>query len=141
MFRYIKAMAYDRQTIMNNLIDKAEQLTDHLIKLYLFPSTEYVSHCRGEVKNFLNKMPKMKHNNKLPDKKLIYSGISGYLDQTYEMMHYMMEEYDLLVPERSDPEELYSMLESYFNWISSELSKRAAIPSSEIYSKLEEIGF
>ena len=140
MFKYIKAMAYDKQTIMNDLMNKSQPLTDHLIKLYLFPSTEYAAHWRHEVWSFLNRIPKMKSTGKLPSKDLIYSGISGYLDTSDNLMYLMMSEYDSSVPERTDIDELEAILADYFDWVSTKLSKDGVVVSKEVYKKLDELG-
>lgn len=140
MFKYIRAMSFDKQTISSNLVSKASPLTDHLIKLYLFSDCEYVNHWRQEVWGFLNKVPKMRHNNKFPSYKFIFDHVSGYCDMTEEIMYQMLDKYSMLTPVRLDVDELKSILNSYFEWLSKELASRGVVDPSEVYSKLEELG-
>ena len=66
MKRYVTAMSIPKRIIENKLEEAAAPLTDHLVKLYLFSDSEYVNHWRQEVYGFLNSVPKLKSNNKLP---------------------------------------------------------------------------
>lgn len=134
-------MSFDKQTIKLKLANCAEQLTDHLIKLYLFPNTDYVTHWRKEVWNFLNKVPRFSYNNKRPSSKFIYDIISGYVDDAENLMYTTMSEYDAHVPQRFDPDELEAMLSDYFEWLSNELSENGSTTSSKVYDKLKELGF
>lgn len=137
---YISAMGTNKSVIENQLVNAAGPLTDHLIKLYLFPHSEYVNHWRQEVYGFLSRVPKLKGKNQYPESDFIFDCISVYLDQTEESMHYIAEEYKSHVPERFNSTELESILESYLMWLSDILSESGRAHSSAIYSKLEELG-
>ena len=141
MFRYIRAMAYDKQSIQNSLESVASSLTDHLIKVYLFPNSEYADHWKQEIWHILNRVPKMKQNNKFPDAKFIFNCISGYADMAYNLMQLWMSEYDSINPERVDPEEAERWIVEYFGWLSEKLSEQGSITSHEVYNELERIGF
>lgn len=141
MFKYIKAMSYDRQKIQQDLRNVAKPLTDHLIKLYLFPNSQYENHWRKEIWGFLNRVPKARNNNKFPSARFIFDEISGYCDMSEQLMYLMIDEYSpSLIPERLDSIELQSILEDYLRWIADSLSQFGVVRSSEVYAKLDESG-
>jgi len=139
MFRYVRAMSFDKQRIEDRLASLAEPVTDHLIKLYLFSNSEYRDHWRKEIWSFLNKVPKLRMNNKFPSSNFIFKLISGYADMASQLMFATIDEYSELTPERFDSEELESILIEYFKWISSKLSQEGVVRSSEVYAKLDEL--
>ena len=134
-------MSFDRQTIILKLTENIEQLTDHLIKLYLFPNTDYTSHWKKEIWNFLNRVPIMSASKKLPPYKLIYESISGYLDRTEDLMYFILDEYSEHIPERVDAQELESYICNYLKWLADQLATKGLVTSKEVYAKLDEIGF
>lgn len=140
MFRYIKAMSYDKQKIEQDLRASARPLTMHLIKLYLFPSSQYVNHWRQEVRSFLYVVPRLKNSKKFPSFKLIMSNISGYADMCDTLMYTIISDYSSLDPERMDAAELEALLMQYFEWISRKLSQQGSIPAEEIYEELSKLG-
>lgn len=137
---YISAMGASRSVIENQLVNASNPLTEHLIKLYLFPNSEYADHWRQEIYGFLSRVPKLKSRNKYPESDFIFDCISVYLDQADELLQYVSEEYEALVPERSDANELEKILTDYFNWLSDILSTEGRVHSSAVYSKLSELG-
>lgn len=139
MKRLIYAMSFDRRTLLNRLIKNLDPLMDHLIKLYLFPNTDYTNHWRKEVWNFLNRTPKMP-NNKFPSYKFIYQAISGELDITEQLMYLVLDEYSKHTPTRFDAVELESKLDEYFQWLAEKLSTKGVVQSSEVYEELEKLG-
>ena len=140
MKRYISAMSFDRQTLMNKLYDVSNNITHHLIKLYMFPSSQDVNHWRQEIWSSLSKMGKLSSTKKLPDKKLIYSCISGFMDEIPELVEYVKTEYPDAKVERSDIKELNNKVDSYLTWISNELSIHVAVLPDKVYDKLKEVG-
>ena len=139
MKRYILAMAFDRQSLINKLYDSSSNLT-HLIKLYLFPNSTNVNHWRQEVWSSLSRMPKLASTKKLPDKKLIYSCVSGFVDEIPELVDYMKNNYSDEVVERFDIDELTEKVENYLHWISEKLSVSVVVLPDDVYSKLKELG-
>ena len=141
MFRYIKAMAYDKQSVQNSLESVASSLTDHLIKLYLFSESEYVSHWRQEVWHILNRVSKLKHSKKFPDSRFIFNCISGYADMCDNLIGLWCSEYDSLTPTRVDYEEAEKLILEYFKWLSDKLSSQGSVTSAEVYNELDRVGF
>lgn len=111
---YIKAMSMDQKLAESKLLRVVDPLTDHLIKLYVFPNTDYVLHWRKEVWNFLNKVPRLKATNKFPSFEWMFEILSSYLDMTDQIMWQIVDEYAQHIPVRLDPEELESILTEYF---------------------------
>lgn len=136
---YISAMGTSRTVIENQLVNASNPLTEHLIKLYLFPSSEYVNHWRQEVYGFLSRVPRLKSRNKYPESDFIFDCISAYLDQTAELMQFVAEENESLVPERFDATELESALTNYLNWLAETLSAEGRVHSTAVYNKLKEL--
>lgn len=136
---YVRAMSTSKKDFKRRLHDISGELTEHLIKLYLYPNSQYANHWRKEVWAFLHYVPKLKHNNKIPTSDFIFNGISIYLDQVESFLYMLMEEYSELSPERLDPDEATSLIEQYFENISIRLSKDSTISSSECIDILIEL--
>lgn len=141
MKRYIVGMSVNKKDIQRKLFDVSLPLTEHLAKLYLFPTSDNVNHWRGEVYSFLHIVPKLRHNKKFPDARFIFNEISAYADTCDSMMKAVesMESSESVV--RSDSKELEEMLTKYFRWIASELSSNGAVTTYAVYSELDQLGF
>ena len=88
----------------------------------------------------LSRMPKLASTKKLPDKKLIYSCVSGFVDEIPELVDYMKNNYSDEVVERFDIDELTEKVENYLHWISEKLSVSVVVLPDDVYSKLKELG-
>lgn len=138
---YISAMGTNKNIVETQLVAASGELTDHLIKLYLYPSTEYRNHWKQEIYSFVPRCPKLKNTNKYPDAQFIFDCISAYLDTTETAMYYVMQEYPSHTPERYDAQELEQLMAEYLTWLADELSANGRVQSQAVYNKLDEIGF
>ena len=119
------------------------KLTEHLIKLYLFPYIDK-NHWRKEVWNLLHLVPKLKSSKKFPSNQMIRDIIGAYDDMTTELANLIIEEYTEEYPDlkpcRTDYNELAAIVNNYLDWISDVLSTKGVVTSSEVYAKLDELG-
>lgn len=138
---YISAMATDKKSAMLQISNVSNVLLEHLIKIYLYPNTEYVDHWNHEIWNFFHSVPKLKGSNKLPNYKFIRAAVGQYEDMVDKFVDAVQDEYSALTPTRTDHVELEDMISTYFDWISEELSINGVVSPSQVRSKLEEIGF
>lgn len=136
---YVTAMSVPQNIVMNKLIDISSSLTDHLIKLYLFPTSQYTNHWRQEIFSFVNSIPKLKSTKRYPSSDFIFEHLSSYLDQCAEGIEFWINEYGSLVPERVDPIEAENLITEYIKWLASKLSENGRVSASEIYAKLTEL--
>lgn len=138
---YIRAMGTPRSEIRHELTHASGELTEHLIKVYLYPNAQERNHWKTEIYSFLPRCPKLKSTNKFPESEFILECISAYLDQLEEMMYFVIDENNEIDPERYNAEELENMVVQYFSWLAEQLSARGNVHSKSVYGKLDEIGF
>lgn len=141
MKRYIYAMAISKKDAIHQLQGISDPLTEHLVKIYLFPDSSYREHWCKEIRNFLSRVPKLKNGNKLPSKTLVKESISIYLDRLDSMIGSVIKEYPDLNPERFDAVELENMIEEYFDWICEKVCNDEYVSSYDVMDRLKEIGF
>lgn len=142
MKRYIFAMAISQQDAKKQIISISSILTEHLIKLYLFPSAEYVDHWKQEIWNFFHGVPKVKSTKKYPSYKLIRYAVGAYEDMIPELTGLVEDSYSRrLAVERDNLSDLENMVSSYFDWISEQLAEQGVVKNSDVYRKLNELGF
>lgn len=141
MKRYIYAMSTTKRELTHQLVSASLPLTEHLVKLYMFPNSINVDHWKHEVWNFVHQVPRLKGSNKYPSSKLIFSCLSTYLDELDNTADLMQSEYSLLIAARSDYSCAEEMITKYIKSVSDILAKQGRINSSEVYILLDEIGF
>ena len=142
MIRYMKSTLLNEATVENIIVYTSGELTEHLIKLYIYNKSEYINHWRQEVWNSLRRVPKLKSTKKFPTEKFIYSQVTGYCDMLPELASSILDEYAELTPrEDIDFEFLKSQIESYYKWLSTQLSSKGVITPRECYKELEQLGF
>lgn len=134
-------MSVNRQVLENQLFSAALPLTEHLAKIYVFPDLEYRNHWMKEVWSFVHSVPKLKSSNKFPEASFIFEALSGYADVSYNTIEVICDEYSQHTPKRVDGDELEGMIIEYLTWLADQLSESGKVCSSDVYIKLEEIGF
>ena len=118
------------------------QVMVHLAKLYMFPGAQQHNHWCHEVWVQLKSVPTLKPSTKRPDWKFIFEhSWEMNVDFLKDAIEEAVSSEEELTP-RADANsgELSAMMEQYFIWLSTELSK-ANVHSSDVYPKLEELGF
>ena len=83
---FVTANAEYKYALGRKLADASELLVDHLIKIFMYPNHVSVDHWIQEVHGFLNKVGKLKHNNKFPS-------IQFILQNTWEIQRRLYRAY------------------------------------------------
>ena len=142
---YIFSMSMSRKDLASRLEETTIPLIEHLIKLYIYPNlSEYVSHWRQEVYEFLHSVSRIKGKNTFPSAKFI---LKNTLDINIDMIQILYEDVvDDYSSEHGTPSSisittLISRIKEYYEWLSTTLSDRGRVSRSAVYQKLEELGF
>ena len=114
MVKYIKGQAMPRQAVMSHLMHRSDVVIEHLVRIYVNPNHQSVSHWIGEVHSNLPRIPKVKGIG-VPSLKFIlkytYDGyrdlIPGFVDESHDKYGYTRD---------ISWEELYTWVRSYFVW-------------------------
>lgn len=138
----IYGMAQKKSDLADILEEPTAIIIEHLIKLYLYPSSQYVSHWKQEIFNFQNKVSKLKHSKKYPSAAFIYNNTykinSKYIEK---WMENIVEDYKLenIRPDRLNSREVKIKIEEYYRWLAANLSASGAIYRNSCYKKLDEL--
>ena len=100
----------------------------------------FTNHWRKEVWNFFHSVPKLKSTKKYPPYSLVRDSIGAFDDMVPEISSAILEDYSKLVPQRTDFDEIETIVHQYLDWVSDEVSDKGIISSSPVYSKLAELG-
>lgn len=138
MYYYIIGMSENRKDIHRELANKSGQLTDHLIKIFLFESSNNINHWIDEVYSFVNRCPKFAHNNKYPDKRFISKALNIYLDNLPNICESIQKDYPNYIVKRSY-EEVSIMINEYIDWLACQLSTKGVVARTDVVSKLSEM--
>ena len=141
MKRYVYAMAITKKAAISNIQSISLPLIEHLLKIYMFPNSDYRVHWSKEVTAFLNRVPRLKSNNKLIGYKVVREAVSVYEDQIDSIIKTLLKEYRDLDSERSNPIEAQQYVSEYLDWICTQVCEGESISSYDVMDKLEEIGF
>ena len=139
MKRRIFAFSRTNKDAYEKIKDQAENVTYHLIKIFLWPEVQEVPHWKKEVYASLFRVPKLKVNNKFPKfNTLMYCTWDTTEDVIYEwsqgIMDAMKED-----PVPFDHDQLRSAIHEYYEWLCRGLSKIGVVEPSKIYTKIEEL--
>ena len=136
----IFSYAMYKKDMATELESSAWNIAEHIVKLSLYPINGACRHWRKEIFAFLNKMNVLKGSNKLPSKdflfKCLYESQKPYLDG---YINYYIVEYgepDVNV----DVDRIKSRIKEYFEWVSDKLSSTRRLHTSEVYTKLDDLG-
>ena len=144
MYKYIKAQAYSKAEIRDKIEDKTFPIMEAIAQLYLFPDEQEVSHWKREVWANLFKMYKLKGKHKLPTAEFIYQSTWVEYKDSFETAVEAAQEHEYNYVPNIDRlnslATLYSIMDEYFQWLSSKLSVNNDVKPSEVYEKLLELG-
>lgn len=136
---YIYAFSKKLKDIAADLDEKAEQIIIHLIKLYLYPNNESVSHWRKEVYSFLYTIPSVKGKSKLPPASFI-------MRYTWDVDKQWLPSYiKHVVGEYGSPDfeyienDISDICEAYFTWLADKLSTEKILSRTDVYNELENL--
>jgi len=140
--RLIYAMSKDRSDLAAWIEDHTFPVMCAIAQLYLFENVPYRAHWRQEVWSKFCQMHVLRSSKKLPSSDFIYDnswGVNkGFVDDAINWA--ISHEYELTPRSIVDSKEVETMMDDYFIWLSNQLSNHRAIPSKDVYSKLDELG-
>ena len=139
MYIYIRAMSESQSRIYEHLTSVSRPIMQHIIRLCLFPADKNVNHWKKEIMSFLYDIDKLKGKNRWPSAKFIKTALSTHLDNLSAHINYVVDIESELTPERVDEDHIRHAIESYFSWISDQLSKQGSVRAAEIYNQLNEL--
>lgn len=138
----ILAMSKNQMKLASDLEDVTRPIVEHLIKLRLYPNTEFVTHWRSEIASFLCEVPVFKHNKHLPSAEFIVNNTIG-VDYMLirNLISVVISNMDSLIPAPFDYDELVDDIVRYFKWLATNLSKTGKIARNTIFEMLKNLNF
>lgn len=144
MFRCILAMSKADRDIRSDLYSNSKPMMKHIIKLMLYPDTEYCQGWRTEIYKFVNDIEKRKATNRYPDKEFImkcfrcyYDVLDNYADQIKSDMQF---DGCTIVPKHFTTVEIVKVVDDYCQWLAAKLSTSGKVTNQEVHSYLAELG-
>ena len=139
MFIYIRSMSEARSKVHDQIASVAYEMDRHIMKLMLYPDTEYVEHWEKEIAGFLNHVPKMKGSNKYPSAKFIIDAVSIYEDAIEDMLPVLKEDYSRLHAADVTLADIEHVIAQYHKWLSTALAEKGQVSQVAIINKLHEL--
>lgn len=139
MYIYIRSMSEAQTEIYRDIRNASDQITMHILKLLLYPTSSYVDHWMHEIWSFLYIVKKLKGKNKWPEADFIKKAMSTGNDIIPQFMAVVMDEESELEPTWIDPDDALACIEAYQDWIAFELSSYGVVRQSDVKAKLKEI--
>jgi hypothetical protein len=142
---HLQEMAYPPDKIIEKLLQYAEARLEHLLKLYYFRKFDrYVQGWMSTVYKCTIQTYKDNRTNKWPTYDLIYENLWKNEEDAYEAHHNgFIGTFSTLkdLPKIENPDVKGSAIfcESYFKWLSQELSTKGSVELDEVKEKLEEL--
>ena len=137
-FRLVE-FAYDRRKIEDILVNKSPEILEHLIKIYFYPGNDSINHWKDEIYSFINRVPKVKFNNKFPSSKFIYDKTYGvWWDTIPNIVDKVLDEYGDSNRD-SNMSDCLDFCSRYFTWLSNELSSKGLISKKDVYEIIDNL--
>ena len=105
----------------------------------MFPDSGYADHWMHEIWAFLFRVKKLKGKNKFPKIDFIKKAMSTSNDMIPELMTAVLDLEPELEPTWVDSDAALACIESYQNWLASELSAHGFVRQAAVKAKLKEI--
>lgn len=134
---YIRAMSDKKEVIYRRISDPSDKIIEHIVKLLLYPDSQYCNHWKQEIYSFLNRIPTLKNNGKYPKADWIYRALTIYNDQIDVIVSDVKEEYSSLHAKDISIQEITYSIEEYQKWLANELSSKGRVKSQEVYQALD----
>lgn len=140
MKRWILGMSRETRDVKREVESKSAEIAVHLAKLGMYPDHDAKMHWRQEVYSFLYKVPRLKSTNKFPKANKLFDWLwNSVKDEIRDWGRGVIREYGKPCGMTLDEVETFSA--DYYDWLSSRLSKHGIVTQSEVYNKLDELGF
>ena len=136
----IFCMAQDKKSVREFLWPRAGQIIQHLLQIYMYPNIDATNHWGAEVYGFINKLPKLKHNNKYPSEKFILDNTWNiWNDAIIDMINSAIKEYGQ--PQQDvDKNVIADLIYKYFQWLANHLSIEGQITKSDMVAYIKQLG-
>jgi len=105
----------------------------------LYPNASSRGHWIAEILAALNRIQKLRNNNKLPKAKLIYRALSSFNDVTDNIIYQVKQMKKNLTPVDIDAASIVAVAESYQHWLSEALSTLGAVAPDDMFNELKEL--
>lgn len=147
---FVTEFADSKREMERELKSKTSQIIQHLFKLYLMPNSINRDYRKKEIANFLSDVPKLNGRNKFPTSKQLYNwtykkwcDVITDIPYMKVMVKDVLDEYtnmnEIRKTYKQICEEFNSICETYFRWLSTELSKVGKVARTDIYNKIDEL--
>ena len=135
---FVTANAEYKYELGRKLTDASEPLVDHLIKIFMYPNHVSVDHWIQEVYGFLNKVGKLKHNNKFPSARFILNSTWGVHGDIINESIPVFES-DYCQPTHNSSSEIADAVRCYFLWLSYVLSANGRVAKQDVINRIHAI--
>lgn len=136
-----RILAFSRSTrdTYEKIKDQAENTTEHLIKVFLWPNVQEINPWKREVYASLHRAPKSKTNNRFPKyDALMYCTWDTTEDVIYEWSQGIIDGMTE-IPIEFEYSSLRSAIHDYYDWLCRNLSSTGLVTPAGVYSKIEEL--
>lgn len=139
MYIYIRAMSESQSEIYRKISDKADTILEHIIKLMLYPDASSCDHWKAEIYAALNRVQKLRNNNKLPKPALIYKALSSYNDVTDNIIKQVKRSEKEVSSADVSAEAIVKVAEEYQHWLSDALSRDGFVAPDDVFEELHKL--
>lgn len=134
MRMYILAMSEYAKDIRRELVRKSDKVIEHLVKIILYPTSEYVNGWKQEIYAFIHKIDKMKHTKRYPSYNFVMDALSTHLDVLDNYIKLVKSEmYDYSDHIVEESEQVHEIVTMYMQWLASKLSSDGIATRQEVY--------
>ena len=135
---HIFAMALPKKEVAARLDEVTRPLTQHLIKIMLWPGSRDAAHWRQEIYNFLHNVSKIKGTNKFPSANFIYKHTIGSNTDLISVWHdHIVDDYIAQHGSSRWGFDEYA-IQDYFRWLAGRLSEVGEVSRREVYAAIDE---
>ena len=133
-------MAQDKKSIKEFLWPRGGQIIQHLLQIYMYPNLDTTEHWATEVYGFINKVPKLKYNNRYPSETFIIDNTwKVWNDTIVDMIKSAIKEYGK--PENDiDASVITDLIYKYFQWLAKQLSTEGQIRKFDMIALIQQLG-
>lgn len=125
--------------VRDNVKYASYEIDHHIIKLLLFPDTEYTNHWKQEIFAFLHDIDKLKSTNKWPKETDILDWLACHNDVLSNYRITVEDEYEDLVPCNISNSDILSAIEDYQAFLASNLASSGLVRRKDVYDLLSAI--
>lgn len=139
MHIYIRSMSEAQSQIYSELTQKSWKVDEHIIKLLLLPDCPEANHWKREIARFIDSVDRLKGKNRFPDAKFIKKCISTHNDCIDAFLYKISGQLHEETQRQLSEDVILHALDTYQNWLASELSSHGSIRYFDAYQVLDDI--